>query len=97
MVPGGNVAIVNLSGEVTGFSSGDTFKVTVTDGYFAQTCTATVGRSGTGWTSTLPTSDVGQLPNGAANLTAHDDSGDQLATQDFTVEGSAAPTSNGNL
>ena len=97
VVPGGNVAIVNLSGDVTGFSSGDTFKVTVTDGYFAETYTATVGQSGTGWTATLPASDVGQLPNGPATLTANDDSGDLLATQDFEVEASAAPSNNGNL
>ena len=49
MVPGGNVATVNLSGEVTGSSSGDTFKFTVTDGYFAETYTAKIGQSGTGW------------------------------------------------
>jgi hypothetical protein len=95
-VAGGAATALSLGGDVTGFSPGDTFPVTVTDSYFSETYEATVGE-GDDWAVTLPVSDVAQLPNGAATVTAHDDSGTLLATLNFTVEGSAAPSNNGNL
>jgi hypothetical protein len=96
-VPGGNVTAVNLSGDASGFSPGDTFPVTVTDGYFAEIYIATIGSSGDSWAANLPASDIAQLPNGTATVAAHNDSGLLLATQSVTVEGSAAPANNGNL
>jgi len=96
-IPGGSVTSVSLSGDVSGFSAGDTFPVTVTDGYFAETYTATVGSSGNSWAATMPASDVAQLPDGTATFTAHDDNGTLLATQNVLVEGSAAAAANGNL
>ncbi len=96
-IPGGSVTSVSLSGDVSGFSAGDTFPVTVTDGYFAETYTATVGSSGNSWAATMPASDVAQLPDGTATFTAHDDNGALLATQNVLVEGSAAAAANGNL
>ncbi len=96
-IPGGSVTSVSLSGDVSGFSAGDTFPVTVTDRYFAETYTATVGSSGNSWAATMPASDVAQLPDGTATFTAHDDNGTLLATQNVLVEGSAAAAANGNL
>src|SRR5262244_28165 len=49
---------VTLSGTVTGLAAGATFLITVTDGEFSKTYTATVNDAGTGWTATIQTADA---------------------------------------
>ena len=58
-----------LSGTVSGLAAGATFAVTVIDGAFNQTYTATVDSAGTGWTATLPEADATTLADGTATVT----------------------------
>jgi hypothetical protein len=74
---------VPITGTVTGLAQGTTFQVTVTDGAFSKSYTATVGAGGT-WTATLPSADAVTLPNGAAAFTAVVSEATQ-ATQNVTV------------
>ena len=60
---------VALAGTVTGLTQGATFLVSVTDGAFAKTYTATVG-SGGSWSATIPSSDAVTLANGTATVSA---------------------------
>src|SRR6202011_2502165 len=79
---------VALSGAVTGLTQGATFNVSVTDGTFSKTYTATVGTGGT-WTATIPSADAVTLANGTATVSAQvtDALGNQsaLASQSVTV------------
>ena len=61
---------VPLSGTVTGLAVGATFSVTVTDGNFNKSYTATVNASGSGWTATLPESGASTLADGTATVQA---------------------------
>ena len=61
---------VQLSGAVTGIAANSTFLVTVTDFWFSKSYTATVNAAGTGWSAAMPASDVAQLPNGTAAVSA---------------------------
>ena len=61
---------VALSGTVSGAAANSTFTVSVVDGSFSKTYTATVNAAGTGWTATIPETDAVTLPNGAATVTA---------------------------
>src|SRR6266567_4492820 len=82
---------VTLSGNVTGLAANSTFTITVTDGSFTKSYTATVDSAGTGWTATIPAADATTLPDGPAALTVKAQITDQfgntsaLATQTFTV------------
>ncbi len=80
---------VPLAGTVSGLAAGATFDVSVSDGAFSNTYTATVDTAGTGWTATIPEADAITLPNGTATLTAQvtDAYGNQstLATDQVTV------------
>ena len=79
---------IALSGSVTGLVAGATFSVTLTDGSFSKTYTATVDGTGTSWTATIPAGDALQLPNGTAAVTAQipDQFGNTAtATQTLTV------------
>ena len=58
---------VTISGASTGLASGATFNVTLTDGTFSKTYTATVGTGGA-WTAAIPSSDATALANGTATL-----------------------------
>ncbi len=79
---------VPLAGTVSGLATGATFDVSVSDGAFSNTYTATVDAAGTGWTATIPEADAITLPNGTATLTAQvtDAYGNQstLATDQVT-------------
>jgi len=81
---------VTLSGTVTGLAAGATFLITVTDGEFSKTYTATVNHAGTGWTATIPTADATALADGTLTVTAQvtDQFGNPSApaTQTFTVD-----------
>ncbi len=60
---------VALGGTVTGLAQGATFNVSLTDGTFSKSYTATVG-SGGSWTATIPSSDAVTLTNGPATVSA---------------------------
>ena len=83
---------VTLSGSVTGQTALSTFSITVIDGSFTNTYSATVNAAGTGWTATIPGEDATQLQDGASALTVSAQVTDQFgntsatATQTFTVE-----------
>ena len=81
---------VTFSGTVSGFAAGDVLTVTLTDGSFTKSYTATVNEAGTGWTATIPSADATALANGTLTVAAKvtDASGAVLATapsQTFTV------------
>src|SRR5262249_42812956 len=80
---------VTLSGTVTGLAAGATFNITVADGSFTHSYTATVNAQGTGWTTTIPPTDATTLKDGTLTETAHvtDHLGNhsEQATQTFTV------------
>ena len=82
---------VTVSGTSTGLISGATFQVSVADGAFSKSYTATVG-SGGAWSATIPSSDATGLTNGvnAATISAQatDAYGNvsATATQSVTVE-----------
>ena len=84
---------VQLSGTVTGIAANSTFQVTVANSWYSKSYTATVNAAGTGWSATMPASDVAQLPNGTAAVSAQvtDRYGNVSppATQLVTVEGTA--------
>ena len=61
---------LRLSGTVTGIAPGGAFTVSITDGAFSKAYVATVNAAGTGWTATAPASDLAQLPDGTATVTA---------------------------
>ena len=86
-----SASAVILSGSVSGIAANSTFQVTVSDGTFSGSCTATVNAAGTSWTATIPASQVAELPNGAARVTAQvtDQYGNTSlpAVQLVTVEG----------
>ena len=79
---------VALSGTVSGLAQGATFSVSVTDGTFSKTYTATVGTGGN-WTATIPSADAVTLANGTATVSAQvtDAHGNQstLVSQSVTV------------
>src|SRR5262249_34029640 len=78
-----------LRGTATGLAAGATFLITVTDGEFSKTYTATVNHAGTGWTATIPAADAPARADGALTVTAQatDQFGNPSApaTQTFTV------------
>ncbi len=80
---------VALSGTVSGLAAGATFLVTVTDGSFDKTYTATVNSAATGWTATLPEADAITLANGTATVTAQVTNtlgvSSTIASETFTV------------
>ena len=80
---------VALSGTVSGLAAGATFSVTVTDGSFDKTYTATVNAAGNGWTATLPEADAITLANGTATVTAQVTNAfgvsSTIASDNFTV------------
>ena len=80
---------VALSGTVSGLAAGATFVVTVTDGSFDKTYTATVNSAGNGWTATLPEADAITLANGTATVTAQVTNAfgvsSTIASDNFTV------------
>ena len=84
---------VQLSGAVTGIAANSTFQVTVTDSWYSKSYTATVNAAGTGWSAAMPASDVAQLPNGtaavSAQVTGRYGNVSPPATQLVTVEGTA--------
>ena len=95
LVDGNNVinaaeahAGVALNGTVSGIAQGATFNVSVTDGSFNKSYTATVGTGGT-WSATIPSADATTLANGTATVSAQvtDANGNQstIATQSVTV------------
>jgi hypothetical protein len=61
---------VALSGSVTGLAANSTFQVTLSDGAFSKSYTATVNSAGTGWTATVPAADATTLADGTATATA---------------------------
>jgi hypothetical protein len=61
---------VSLTGSVTGLSANSTFQVTLSDGAFSKSYTATVNGAGTGWTATVSASDATALADGTATATA---------------------------
>jgi Bacterial Ig-like domain len=81
---------VTLSGSVTGLAAGTTFNITVADGTFTHSYTATVNAQGTGWTATIPPTDATTLKDGTLTVTAQvtDQFGNQSeqATQAFAVD-----------
>jgi hypothetical protein len=81
---------VTLSGSVTGLAAGTTFNITVADGSFTHSYTATVNAQGTGWTATIPPTDATTLKDGTLTVTAQvtDQFGNQSeqATQGFAVD-----------
>jgi hypothetical protein len=87
----GHASALTLTGSVSGVAPKSTFQVTVTDGSFSSSFTATVNAAGTSWTAMVPASDVAELPNGTATFSAQvtDQYGNTstLATQLVTVEG----------
>jgi hypothetical protein len=80
---------VTLSGNVTGLAAGATFNITVADGSFTHSYTATVNAQGTGWMATIPPTDATTLKDGTLTVTAQvtDQFGNQSvqATQTFAV------------
>ena len=60
---------VTIGGTSTDLASGATFTISLTDGSFAKTYTATVGSNGA-WTATVPSADAITLANGTATLSA---------------------------
>ena len=86
---------VALSGAVTGLASGASFNVSVVDGAFSKTYSATVGPNGA-WTATIPSVDAVTLPSGAATVSAQatDAYGNVSAvvTQTVSVEEAATIT-----
>src|SRR5262244_1514146 len=81
---------VTLSGTVTGLAAGATFNITVADGSFTHSYTATVNAKGTGWTATIPPADATTLKDGTLTVTAQvtDQFGNQSeqAAQAFAVD-----------
>src|SRR5262244_3669206 len=81
---------VTLSGSVTGLAAGATFNITVADGSFTHSYTATVNAQGTGWTTTIPPADATTLKDGTLTVTAQvtDQFGNQSeqAAQAFAVD-----------
>jgi VCBS repeat-containing protein len=61
---------VVLSGSVSGLAPNSTFQVTLSDGAFSKSYTATVNGAGTGWTATIPAGDAALLADGTATVTA---------------------------
>jgi hypothetical protein len=61
---------VPLSGTVTGIAANSTFLVSLTDGAFSNSYTATVNGAGTGWTAMIPAGDATALADGTATVTA---------------------------
>jgi hypothetical protein len=80
---------VTLSGSVAGLAAGATFAISVADGSFTHSYTATVNAQGTGWTATIPAADATTLKAGTLTVTAQvtDQFGNQSeqATQSFAV------------
>src|SRR5262245_12120690 len=78
-----------LSGSGTGLRAGATFAISVADGSFTHSYTATVNAQGTGWTTTIPPTDATTLKDGTLTVTAQvtDQFGNQSeqATQTFTL------------
>src|SRR5262249_43978299 len=81
---------VTLSGSVAGLAAGATFDISVADGSFTHSYTATVNAQGTGWTATIPATDATTLKDGTLTVTAQvtDQFGNQSeqATQAFAVD-----------
>jgi len=61
---------VTLTGTVSGIAPHNTFRVTVHDGTFSKSFTASVNGSGNGWVATIPGRDIAELPIGTATVTA---------------------------
>jgi hypothetical protein len=78
---------VALSGAVSGLAAGATFQVSVADGAFAKTYTATVDGSGSTWRATIPRADAILLPDGTAvvSSTVANAGGHASASVDVTV------------
>src|SRR5499433_3112051 len=81
---------VTLIGTVTGLAAGAKFNITVADGSFTHSYTATVNAQGTGWTTTIPPADATTLKDGTLTVTTQvaDQFGNQSvqATQAFAVD-----------
>ena len=88
---------VALSGTSTGLASGSTFQVSVVDGTFSKSYTATVGTGGA-WAATIPETDAITLPNGTATVSAQATDGygnvSATATQSVTVNETQVVTIN---
>src|SRR5262249_51617972 len=80
---------VTLSGTVTGLAAGATFLITVTDGEFSKTYTATVNHAGTGWAGKSPRADASPCADATAAFSVQDThqfgNPSAPATQTFTV------------
>jgi hypothetical protein len=61
---------VTLTGTVSGIAARSRFQVTVHDGTFSKSFTATVNANASGWMATIPGREVAELPTGTATVTA---------------------------